>query len=110
MPKSKTQSPAMQPAARQAAAPHSARSGDPLAARASSAIATAPTAAAAAADWPAQGQTALSGSDRAALPQAQIAEAAYYKALARGFAPGGELDDWLAAERELGAATQTTAA
>jgi len=27
-------------------------------------------------------------------------EAAYYKALARGFAPGHELDDWLAAEKE----------
>jgi hypothetical protein len=26
--------------------------------------------------------------------------AAYYKALARGFAPGHELDDWLAAEKE----------
>lgn len=110
MPTSKTQSPAMQPAARQPAAPHSALSGDPLAARASSAIAPAPTAAAAGADWPAQGQAALSGSDRAALPQAQIAEAAYYRALARGFAPGCELDDWLAAERELGATAPTATA
>ena len=27
--------------------------------------------------------------------------AAYYRAEARGFAPGGELDDWLAAERDI---------
>ncbi len=32
---------------------------------------------------------------------AMIAEAAYYRAEARGFAPGGELEDWLAAEREV---------
>jgi hypothetical protein len=30
-----------------------------------------------------------------------IAIAAYYKAQARGFAPGGELEDWLQAEAEL---------
>jgi Protein of unknown function (DUF2934) len=30
----------------------------------------------------------------------QIAEATYFKALARGFEPGHELDDWLAAEDE----------
>jgi hypothetical protein len=30
----------------------------------------------------------------------RIAEAAYRRAERRGFAPGGELDDWLAAERE----------
>jgi hypothetical protein len=35
--------------------------------------------------------------DRKAL----IAEAAYYRAERRGFEPGGELDDWLAAEREV---------
>jgi hypothetical protein len=34
---------------------------------------------------------------------AAVAERAYYKALTRGFEPGHELDDWLAAERELGA-------
>ena len=33
-------------------------------------------------------------------PQA-IAAAAYYRAERRGFAPGGELSDWLEAEREL---------
>ena len=40
----------------------------------------------------------------------QIEMAAYYRAAARGFAPGQELEDWLAAERELsegGSATAT---
>lgn len=32
---------------------------------------------------------------------ALIAERAYFKAEQRGFAPGHELEDWLAAEREL---------
>lgn len=32
-----------------------------------------------------------------------IATAAYFKAAERGFAPGGELDDWLAAETEFDA-------
>lgn len=32
---------------------------------------------------------------------AMIAEAAYYRAAARGFAPGGELQDWLDAEAEI---------
>ncbi|HRQ04819.1 MAG TPA: DUF2934 domain-containing protein [Nitrosomonas halophila] len=32
--------------------------------------------------------------------QARIEVSAYYKAEARGFAPGHELDDWLAAEKE----------
>lgn len=32
---------------------------------------------------------------------AVIAEAAYYRAERRGFAPGHELEDWLQAEREL---------
>ncbi len=31
---------------------------------------------------------------------AMIAEAAYYRAQQRGFAPGHELEDWLAAEQE----------
>jgi hypothetical protein len=30
-----------------------------------------------------------------------IAEAAYYRAMRRGFTAGGEMDDWLAAEREI---------
>jgi hypothetical protein len=33
------------------------------------------------------------------------AEAAYYRAERRGFAPGRELDDWLAAETEIERAT-----
>ena len=33
-----------------------------------------------------------------------IAAAAYQRAERRGFAPGGELDDWLAAEQEFDAA------
>lgn len=32
-----------------------------------------------------------------------IAEAAYYRAEKRGFAPGADLEDWLAAEREIDA-------
>src|ERR1044072_4384788 len=36
---------------------------------------------------------------------AAIAERAYYKAERRGFAPGYDMDDWLAAERELAAST-----
>jgi hypothetical protein len=33
--------------------------------------------------------------------EAEIATAAYYRAERRGFAPGNELADWLAAEREV---------
>ena len=33
--------------------------------------------------------------------EAMIAEAAYYRAEARGFEPGHELEDWLAAESEI---------
>jgi DUF2934 family protein len=33
--------------------------------------------------------------------QSSIAEAAYYRAERRGFAPGEELEDWLAAEKEV---------
>jgi hypothetical protein len=33
----------------------------------------------------------------------QIAERAYFLSQARGFAPGRQLDDWLAAEREIDA-------
>ena len=32
-----------------------------------------------------------------------VAERAYFRALQRGFAPGHELDDWLAAEHEVAA-------
>jgi hypothetical protein len=37
---------------------------------------------------------------QAAYRQAEIAKAAYFLAQQRGFAPGHELDDWLAAEKE----------
>jgi hypothetical protein len=30
-----------------------------------------------------------------------VAEAAYYRAMQRGFIAGGEVEDWLAAEREI---------
>ena len=33
--------------------------------------------------------------------QRRIAEAAYYRAESRGFEPGGETEDWLAAEAEI---------
>jgi DUF2934 family protein len=33
--------------------------------------------------------------------EARIAEAAYWRAERRGFTPGGELNDWLEAEREV---------
>ncbi len=32
-----------------------------------------------------------------------IAQAAYFRALSRGFAPGHEMEDWLAAEAEVDA-------
>jgi Protein of unknown function (DUF2934) len=34
---------------------------------------------------------------------AMIAEAAYFRALERGFAPGHELEDWIAAEAQIDA-------
>ncbi len=39
---------------------------------------------------------------RVALCQSMVREAAYFRALQRGFAPGREIDDWLAAELEIG--------
>jgi len=38
-----------------------------------------------------------------------IAEAAYYRAEARGFQPGSEFDDWVAAEREIDAQIEAAA-
>lgn len=35
--------------------------------------------------------------------RAMIAQAAYLRAERRGFAPGGEVEDWVAAEREVDA-------
>lgn len=45
-------------------------------------------------------QPATTGPDGRDL---MIREAAYFLAQARGFAPGHELDDWLAAERQIDA-------
>ncbi len=39
--------------------------------------------------------------------RAMIAEAAYYCAEKRGFAQGGELEDWLAAEAQIRARLET---
>jgi Protein of unknown function (DUF2934) len=41
----------------------------------------------------------------AGMRRAMTAEAAYYRAERRGFAPGQELDDWFAAEAEIERAT-----
>ncbi len=38
----------------------------------------------------------------------RIAEAAYYRAERRGFAPGNDLHDWLEAEREIGSGEEGT--
>ncbi len=43
------------------------------------------------------GGTTISAEER----QAMIAEAAYFRAERRGFEPGYERDDWLAAERDI---------
>lgn len=42
-------------------------------------------------------ETSLSEDERRRM----VAEAAYYRAQQRGFTTGGEVDDWLAAEREI---------
>ena len=41
--------------------------------------------------------------DPSSSREAVIATAAYYRAQRRGFAPGHELEDWIAAEREVDA-------
>ncbi len=41
--------------------------------------------------------------DDAAERRAMIAEAAYFRAERHGFSPGSELEDWLAAEKEVDA-------
>ena len=38
--------------------------------------------------------------------RSMVSEAAYYRSAARGFAPGYELEDWLAAEAEIEALLQ----
>jgi DUF2934 family protein len=49
---------------------------------------------------------AAEAKDRSVEYQTKIALAAYFIAEKRGFAPGHELDDWLAAEAELAQAEQ----
>jgi hypothetical protein len=49
---------------------------------------------------------AAAAKDRTADDQARIALAAYFIAEKRGFAPGHELDDWLAAEAAVAPAEQ----
>ena len=49
---------------------------------------------------------AAEAKDRTADPQASIALAAYFIAEKRGFEPGHELDDWLAAEAAVARAEQ----
>ncbi len=54
-------------------------------------------------DDSAAGASSLQGSEAdAAVRSHRIAEAAYYRAEGRGFCPGCEMEDWLAAEREPG--------
>lgn len=43
---------------------------------------------------------------RAASRRSMVAEAAYYRAERRGFLPGHELEDWFAAEIEIGNSMQ----
>jgi hypothetical protein len=45
----------------------------------------------------------LTDATRGKERERHIREAAYFKAERRGFAPGHELDDWLAAEAEIDA-------
>jgi hypothetical protein len=48
---------------------------------------------------------AIPRQDSQSLPFDQrVATAAYFRAQERGFSPGGELEDWLEAEREISAA------
>lgn len=50
---------------------------------------------------------AVEGESNSAMPRhhedrhASIAEAAYFRAQLRGFAPGHEVEDWIAAEEEV---------
>jgi len=47
--------------------------------------------------------------DPALSREARISELAYRRAEARGFLPGAELEDWLAAEREIETASASNA-
>ncbi len=46
----------------------------------------------------------------AVLSQEEVAVAAYYRAQARGFEPGNELEDWLGAEREIAVGAEASVA
>jgi len=48
------------------------------------------------------GLLSLPGAPTQEQRRAMVSEAAYYRAQKRGFEPGRELDDWLAAEAEIG--------
>jgi Protein of unknown function (DUF2934) len=54
----------------------------------------------------AQGKPTVDTPNNSASSSEAIAVAAYYRAEKRGFAPGGELNDWLEAERELSQASK----
>lgn len=58
-------------------------------------------AAAAATEEPSVAPSAQAPSPDAGLRHVMIAEMAFFIAEARGFEPGREFDDWLAAEREI---------
>lgn len=52
----------------------------------------------------ADGRASMGGGDPAAFADQRrrmIAEAAYFRALERDFAPGREIDDWLLAEQDI---------
>lgn len=49
---------------------------------------------------------AKDGADTSVAKEERVAEMAYFLAEARGFAPGGELDDWLAAEAQYDATAE----
>lgn len=51
----------------------------------------------------------VEAANRGAERRAMVAQAAYFRAEQRGFSPGHELEDWLAAEIEVGNALQLTA-
>jgi hypothetical protein len=67
-----------------------------------------PTRVEAAEDVP-HAERALEGVLAHAGREQMIAEAAYYRAERRGFAPGAEIEDWLAAEREIEALVREAA-
>jgi hypothetical protein len=53
------------------------------------------------ADLASSGETVAFGPEAIEEVEEKVAEAAYYKAEKRGFAPGFEIEDWLEAEMEV---------